>query len=399
MKKIFNLYIKSTILIFLLLALSPVKVSAISPVSPKGINFTNLPWSEAVELAKSEKRLIFIDFYTDWCGPCLTMAEEVFVLPVVYSYYNNTFINLKIDAEKGEGIALAKRYGVNLFPTYLFIDPTIEEAVHKSSSRQSAEQFIYTGESALIPERRSFYLERYFDSKSGDANFLVDYINYHASIYKHSIVSDAFAKLYELRGSLADELVWKIFEQHITGINNPYLLELSDNYEFYSKKFGKLRVDAKLAKESSYGSISDLERLCEFEGKYTNRRIIEMNLAARSGDYTTLSKIVDELIEDPAIDREKFISSLRFTIRNRSSDLSKLPREWLKKSAGYYQYIAYNLKDRKDPYIHQEYAAILEQIIKLMPQAPEFFPESITNKPTHGKESYSMRPDVLKPKR
>lgn len=87
-----------------------------------GINFLHgTTWAEAVAKAKAENKLIFIDFYTQWCGPCLNMAQTVFSLPTVGYYYNQTFINLKIDAEEGEGITLAKKYGVRSYPTYAFI--------------------------------------------------------------------------------------------------------------------------------------------------------------------------------------------------------------------------------------------------------------------------------------
>ena len=113
-------------------------------------------WTEAVAKAKAENKLIFIDFYTQWCGPCLNMAQTVFSLPTVGYYYNQTFINLKIDAEEGEGITLAKKYGVRSYPTYAFIDPATEEIVHHSSSRQTPEQFIQTGKDATVPTKRSF---------------------------------------------------------------------------------------------------------------------------------------------------------------------------------------------------------------------------------------------------
>lgn len=84
------------------------------------------------------------------------MAQTVFSLPTVGYYYNQTFINLKIDAEEGEGITLAKKYGVRSYPTYAFVDPATEEIVHRSSSRQTPEQFIQTGKDANIPTKRSF---------------------------------------------------------------------------------------------------------------------------------------------------------------------------------------------------------------------------------------------------
>ena len=75
-----------------------------------GIRFEPRGWKEALEKAAQEKKLIFIDFYTEWCGPCLTMAEEVFPRMEIGNFYNTHFINLKIDAEKGEGKTLREKY-------------------------------------------------------------------------------------------------------------------------------------------------------------------------------------------------------------------------------------------------------------------------------------------------
>ena len=65
-----------------------------------GIRFFHGSWDEAVALAKKEKKKIFIDFFTEWCGPCLNMALTVFPLPQVGEMYNKNFVCLKIDAEK-----------------------------------------------------------------------------------------------------------------------------------------------------------------------------------------------------------------------------------------------------------------------------------------------------------
>ena len=96
---------------------------AFQAVAQEGIRFRHCSWEEAKAMAKKEKKPIFIDFYTQWCGPCLNMAENIFTLGSVGNFYNDHFVCLKIDAETGEGVELAKKYEVASFPTFVFVNP------------------------------------------------------------------------------------------------------------------------------------------------------------------------------------------------------------------------------------------------------------------------------------
>ena len=63
-------------------------------------NFRSISFDEALKVAKQENKLVFIDFYTDWCGPCKKMAKEVFPQKMVGDFMNAKFVNLKLNAEK-----------------------------------------------------------------------------------------------------------------------------------------------------------------------------------------------------------------------------------------------------------------------------------------------------------
>lgn len=86
-----------------------------------GVKFFHGSWSQVMAEAKRQNKPIFIDVYTTWCGPCKLMAAKAFPDARVGAKMNAGFINYKIDAERGEGETLAKRYGVQAFPTSLFI--------------------------------------------------------------------------------------------------------------------------------------------------------------------------------------------------------------------------------------------------------------------------------------
>ena len=88
-----------------------------------GISFEHITLNEAKELAKETGKIIFIDCYTDWCGPCKRMAKTSFKNAEVGELYNENFINLKIEMEKDEdGQEIAKMYKIRAYPTLLMID-------------------------------------------------------------------------------------------------------------------------------------------------------------------------------------------------------------------------------------------------------------------------------------
>lgn len=86
-------------------------------------DFRHITYDEALQAAKSEGKLVFIDFYTQWCGPCKRMASKVFPSQEVGDYMNANFVCIKIDAEAEEGTALAKQFEVKAYPTFVVVTP------------------------------------------------------------------------------------------------------------------------------------------------------------------------------------------------------------------------------------------------------------------------------------
>ena len=80
---------------------------------PKTKNVDNeiiwLTWEEAVEANKKEKKKIFVDVYTDWCGWCKVMDRKTFADPGVVQYMNEHFYPVKLDAEQKETIVWGDR--------------------------------------------------------------------------------------------------------------------------------------------------------------------------------------------------------------------------------------------------------------------------------------------------
>lgn len=144
----------------------------------QGIQFREGSWKEILEIAKKENKLVFVDSYTSWCGPCKKMVKEIFPLKEVGDFYNANFICYKLDCEKGDGVEVAKTYQITSFPTYLFVDGN-GKLFYRSGAYMTAEKFIAEGKIALeefsdkrtIEEWDALYLR-----KKNNASFLKGYI-------------------------------------------------------------------------------------------------------------------------------------------------------------------------------------------------------------------------------
>ena len=86
---------------------------------------------------------------------------------------------------------------------------------------------------------------------------------------------------------------------------NPYLKQVSDNYADFCQRFGKKNVDAKLAKETSYGELAEIEALCNYEGKDFNLKMIRINNDIREQKYEAAATQIDAMIADTTINQQE----------------------------------------------------------------------------------------------
>ncbi len=117
----------------------------------QGIAFEHGTFTEAKQKAAKENKLIFIDAFTVWCGPCKQLAKNIFPLQEVGDYFNKNFINVKMDMEKGEGIEMAKTYSVNAYPTLLFVNAK-GELVHRTCGLMPKESLLEEAQRAVSGE-------------------------------------------------------------------------------------------------------------------------------------------------------------------------------------------------------------------------------------------------------
>ena len=139
--------------------------------------FRHISYAEGLEAAKAENKLLFIDFYTEWCGPCKQMMRDVFPQKEVGDFMNAHFVCLKIDAEKGEGMKLAERYNIQAYPTFLLINADDKE-VGRREGGGSPSDFILAMERLLDPEQTPERLVARYESGERTPGLIKAYAAY-----------------------------------------------------------------------------------------------------------------------------------------------------------------------------------------------------------------------------
>lgn len=124
--------------------------------------FRHITFDEAKTAAKAEGKLIFVDFYTQWCGPCKRMAATVFPKKEIGDYLNKSFVCLKLDAE-AEGAELANKVEIKAYPTFMVFD-TDGNTLGSFAGMKDGEEFIAAVEMCKNPELSPERVKQRYDS-------------------------------------------------------------------------------------------------------------------------------------------------------------------------------------------------------------------------------------------
>jgi thioredoxin-related protein len=214
------------------------------PLSEKGVKFIHEDFEKALAQAKSENKILFMDAYTTWCGPCKLMTKNTFPDTTVATFYNKNFINLKLDMEKGVGPALLTRYGITAFPTLLFVDGE-GGIVHKALGFLDAEQFLELGNTVLSGTQTLSSWTKKYDNGERTPTFLKDYAMKLAEAYDKRKGQVAEEYLATQTDWLVDEnldFIYK-FTEGVEGKLFPFLVK---NKKAFEKISNAAEVDAKI---------------------------------------------------------------------------------------------------------------------------------------------------------
>ena len=202
-------------------------------------------WNEIKAKAQKESKMIFIDAYATWCGPCKRMAKAVFTNDTVADYYNANFISASIDMEKGEGKDLVKEWNIHAYPNLLYFTSN-GELVHRSCGAHLAADFIKLGKEAQSTESQFATTQKKYNSGTADADFVAAYIN---TFYEKCLPFDKESTKYFATQSSADLLLprnWELMKVAVNDMTSGEFVYLEANAAAFAVAFKPEEVERKI---------------------------------------------------------------------------------------------------------------------------------------------------------
>ncbi len=246
----------------------------------------NESWSAVKSKAVKENRMIFMDCYTSWCGPCKGLAQNVFPQSKVGEFLNSNFVCCKYDMEKGEGIMLYKKYKDNIpgFPTMLVINPADESIVHKVVGYTEPDALIAALQDGLDGKTLTVFQKRY-EAGERSLELIKDYCKALDVAYdqdtKEKVVRDYIESM-PLDSLMSKELL----ELYLPYLNDAY----STQYEYVIKNLDKLQYRLKINRY-------DIETRLQRAMSDAVREIVNVTLAHTNADTLALMKTKEEKLK------------------------------------------------------------------------------------------------------
>ena len=224
----------------------------------RSIEFYRGNFENAKNEAKNTNKLIFMDGYAVWCGPCKKMDKEVFTNDSVADFYNKNFLNIKMDMESEEGKKIKKLFSIGAYPTFLYINGE-EKLLHKGVGWMKSPEFIKLGKEASDPKTQLATFNEKYEEGNRDGEFIYKYLKKldGASISYEDISKDYFKTQKE--EDLTSRINWNILfiNKNNTDINSETFNYLIKNKIKFDEIYTSDSVDEKIfnAYSSNFNNI------------------------------------------------------------------------------------------------------------------------------------------------
>ncbi len=251
---------------------------------------TTTSWANVLSIASKEKKLIFVDAYTDWCSWCKVMDKETFTDSAVAKFMNEKFVPVKYEMETGYGAAMSAKYRVNAFPTFLIFTPN-GKLVNRILGYRESKEFLEKLAIALDPAKHDHLTGISMALDPGFPEFYKQsFLKRETRQKPDSATVHAFLASAK---DLAGEVAWSVMYRFSALLSKKYKDFIYQNYDRLKKMYGANDVESAISSfltSDLAGAIkasdeSALEKIIAASQKYIDEPVAEMRLNYRMRFY------------------------------------------------------------------------------------------------------------------
>lgn len=264
----------------------------------EGIEFLPMSLNEAKTFAASTQKLIFIDCYTTWCGPCKWMSANIFTNDTVAQFYNRNFLCLKMDMEKGEGKSIARKYKVKAYPTLLFLDQDGNIQERFVGASRTTMDYIDLGLLAMNPFENLRGHQISYESGAKSNEFLASYLEKlsNAGMATETVLDSLYSSWTD--SDFTDSSNFKLYSKYDQSIDSKAFKYVLSNYKWYKSNFGD-KADTYLQTRILWNHSLAVRRKVKAQLKAINE-IMKMLPETKKGEMQWLMEDSElRRVEDP----------------------------------------------------------------------------------------------------
>lgn len=207
----------------------------------------NKPFENVRKLAKKEKKLIFLDFGSPRCSPCLFMKNNIFTIDSVADFVNERFISADY-TEGEEKKRLAKIYEVYTEPVFIIVDSD-GNLMHRTEGKSTAGEMLERFRQGIDKKNNLVTQNLEYENGRRDADFIISYIKtlHIAGLRekKQAVLANIFTRDFPL-DSLTNKSYWNLYVKYDESAVSRQTLYVMDNMKKFIDMFGEKQVLSKI---------------------------------------------------------------------------------------------------------------------------------------------------------
>jgi hypothetical protein len=213
----------------------------------------NEPFENVLKQAKKEKKLIFLDFGSPRCSPCLFMKNNIFTIDSVADFVNERFVSADY-TEGEEKTRLSKKYDVHTEPVFLLVD-TVGKLMHRTEGKSTAGEMLERFRLGIDSKNNLAAQNLEYEKGNRDVNFIIHYLKtlHIAGLRekKQAVLANIFTPDFPM-DSLIKVNYWNLYFKYDESAVSRQTLYVMDNMQKFIDLFGEKSVLYKI--DALYGS-------------------------------------------------------------------------------------------------------------------------------------------------